>query len=173
VIRPEFRNNLENQQKVLVTLWFAFLVIILFFLWIPQLLPELLPIFIDYPSVGSVRTVLWLFAVGEIGFLFWWEKRFLSREAIFQRPSFRFFPNMVKGHQTPEEEKLGRILSNYLLGKVLGFAISESIAIYGLVLAYIDSFPWDQYLLSLISVLLLVYFYPSRSFFDSLIREVG
>jgi hypothetical protein len=54
----------------------------------------------------------------------------------------------------------------------VAFAIAESIGIYGLILALIAGYLWDQYLLSLISGLLLISVYPSRGFFEELVREV-
>jgi len=54
---------------------------------------------------------------------------------------------------------------------IIAFSLSEMIAIFGLVLALIGNYRSDQQVFSLISACLLVYFYPSRTFFDELIAE--
>lgn len=65
-----------------------------------------------------------------------------------------------------------QVASNYVAKKIVAFAFAEAIAIYGFVLAFIGQYMWDQYLMTLISGLWLVYLYPSGNFFEELAREL-
>jgi hypothetical protein len=52
------------------------------------------------------------------------------------------------------------------------FAIIEAIAVYGLVLAIVGRYLLDQYLLSALSLVLLVLEYPTERFLVGLVQEV-
>ena len=76
----------------------------------------------------------------------------------------------LKG-DTPMEKNAARLVSYYRSRMILAFSLSEMIAFFGLVLALMGDYASDQQVLSLVSACLLVYFYPSRAFFDDLINE--
>lgn len=172
MIRPEFRKQLVDQQKVLLLVWAGFIGATALYLWIPQWLVEQSQPLGNYPLAGTIRHLLWLFALLEVGFLFWWNKSFLSKEAILRKyRKTKWVPRLIRGAQSPSEESVGRGMSYYLAGKIVAFAIAESLAVYGLFLAYTARYFGDQYILSFICVLLLLYFYPSRSFMTELMRE--
>ena len=69
------------------------------------------------------------------------------------------------------EKNATRLVSFYRTRMIFAFALSEVIAIFGLVLGLIGGHRSDQQGLSLLSACLLVYLFPSRSFFDDLIAE--
>lgn len=173
MIRPEFRRELQNQQKVLILVWTGLLVATAFYLWLPRLLLDQSQSLGDYPFARTIRQTLWLIVVIEVGFLFWWKKRFLSKQAIVRRAGeSRWIPMVVRGHQTPAEERAARAISWYIGGRVTGFAIAESLAVYGVFLAIIGGYFWDQYVLTTLCLLFLIYFYPSKSFITELLKEV-
>lgn len=172
MIRLEFRKELENQQKVLLIVWTGFIVATVLYLSIPQFLPDLSQSLGGYPLAGTIRQGLWIIVLIEVGFLFWWNKKVLTKEAIGRNSrEARWMPNLVRGHQNRLEEEAARTLSFYVIGKIIAFAVAESLAIYGLFLAYSGRYFWDQYILSSICLLLLIYLYPRRSFLIGLITE--
>lgn len=174
MIRAPFRAELEKQQTVLVLVWVAFLVAVLMFLWIPRLLREQSQVPESGVAVEIIRQILWVLGLIEIGFLVWWKRYFLRKRTILRRAEkTAFFPSLVRGHETPEEERAGRVVSHYLVGKVASFAIAEALAINGFVLAWSGSYFWDQYILSFVSVLFLLYLYPSESFLVDILNLAG
>ncbi|MGI0025603.1 MAG: hypothetical protein ACREA4_10735 [Nitrososphaera sp.] len=153
--------------------WAAFLVATAFYLWIPQLLIEQLRFPERQPLAGTIRLVLWTIVLIQLGFLIWWKRKYLTRDAILRRAGeIRWMPMLVRGHRSPAEETAARVISWYLSGKIVAFAIAESFAIYGAFLAYIGRYFGDQYFLSLVCVLLLAYLYPRRSFMTELLGEL-
>lgn len=172
MIRPEFRKQLENQQNVLLLVWSGLIVATILYLSIPYFLHGLSQSLGDYPLTGMVRQGLWVIALIQTGFLFWWDKHFLTREAVLRSSrEARWMPNLVRGHQNRLEREAARTLSWYLIGKIVAFATAESVAIYGLLLAYKGRYFWDQYILTSICILLLCYLYPRRSFLIGLLAE--
>jgi hypothetical protein len=62
------------------------------------------------------------------------------------------------------------VVSTYITRKVVIFAIVEALAVYGFVLAFLGRFVSDQYLLSTLSLVLLVIEFPSETTLDALLR---
>jgi hypothetical protein len=152
--------------------WAAFLVATAFYIWIPQLLIEQLRFPERQPLAGTIRWVLWTTVLIQVGFLFWWKKQYLTRDAILRRAKeIRWIPMLVRGHRGPAEETAARVIAWYVSGKIVAFAVAEAVAIYGLYLAYVGQYFQDQYILSLICVALLIYLYPSRAFLVKLLQE--
>ncbi len=156
MIPPEARRPLEIQQKVLVVIWIAFVLSVVLYLLIPEIvLPGALP-----PARGllvdSVRGVLWAVAFVAVGFLFWWRRRYLDAGSLLKRL---------------QSEPMGLVFSYYLRGKVVAWAVAESIALLGFVLSFVGGYVWDQYLLSGVSAALLIMEFPSRAFLDGLVKE--
>ena len=173
MIRPEFRKELEDQQKVLCLVWAAFLVATAFYLWIPQLLIEQLRFPERQPLAETTRLILWTIVLTQVGFLLWWKRQYLTRDAILRRArEIRWMPMLVRGHRSPAEETAARVIAWYLSGKIVAFAVAEAIAIYGLYLAYVGQYFQDQYILSLICVVLLIYSYPSKAFLGELLQQI-
>src|SRR5262249_54298426 len=70
------------------------------------------------------------------------------------------------------EERAAAVVSTFVTRKVVIFAIIEAIAVYGLVLAIVGRYLLDQYLLSALSLVLLVLEYPTERFLVGLVQDV-
>jgi hypothetical protein len=120
---------------------------------------------------AGFRAILWLVVSGEIVFLLWLKKILITREAIFQRAQkMKLLPSIVKGGHSIKEVAIEAAVSFYFFGSLLAFAVIESIALFGFLLAYLGAFYLDHYLLTFVSLLFLIVFYPSRSFFAHLVE---
>lgn len=171
MIRPEFKNELLAQQKTLRKIWFAFADAILIFLAMRYLLPP--PSNPEY-SAETVRTGLWLVAIVEVAVLAWWKKRYLSKESLFREAAknrrLKRLPG-ISQPQSPLEDGAANVISWFWTAKLVAFAFAESLALYGLVLAFLGRYFADQYVLSFISGLLLVQEFPSADAFEGLLKE--
>lgn len=156
MIPPEIQRSLEVQQKVLVVIWVAFILCLIIYLLIPEIVfSEALPppgnLFFD-----SIRGVLWAVAFVAVGLLSWWRKRYLDRGFLLKRL---------------QTDSIGLVFSYYLGRKIVAFALAESVALLGFVLAFVGRYVWDQYLLSVVSAVLLIVEFPSRLFLEELVKE--
>jgi hypothetical protein len=70
------------------------------------------------------------------------------------------------------EERAAYVVSTYVTRKVVLFAIIEAIAVYGFVLAILGRFVSDLYVLSTLSVMLLVIEFPSEKSLTELLGAV-
>jgi hypothetical protein len=70
------------------------------------------------------------------------------------------------------EECAAYVVSTYVTRKVVLFAIIEAIAVYGFVLAILGRFVSDLYVLSTLSVMLLVIEFPSEKSLTELLGAV-
>ena len=150
------QKRLENQQRVLVFIWLGFISSLFVYLLLPALVLSNQPTNADLP-LDFLRNVFWVAMLINLGVLLWWRGRYLSKETILQE--------LVQGDGLTA-------VSNFLTRKIVGFAIAESIAIQGLVLVLLGRYLWDQYIFTGISGALLIQLYPSRSFFEELLREL-
>lgn len=155
MMTPESQRALEDRRRLLVLIWAGFLACLLVYLVLPWFV-AFSEVFLDGGSFPGVsRTGLWAVAFLIVGFLWWWDERWLTREALLNHDRFTW----------------GTLASNYAAKKIVGFALAEAVAIYGLLLALIGQYLWDQLLLSGVSGALLIRLYPSRAFFDQLVRD--
>jgi len=172
IIRPQFRNELVNQHRPVVVIWTAFMIAIFLYLLIAQLILGNPKFSGAYSFSETARKILWLLTFVDVGYFVWWKKRFLTREAILGEARKFKLLQALGGHKTPLEEHAAKIVSSYITGKIVGFALIEAVAVYGLVLALIGRYLWDQYLLSAASAALLLRELPSKAFLEELIRDV-
>jgi hypothetical protein len=70
------------------------------------------------------------------------------------------------------EERAAYVVSTYVTRRVVLFAIIEAIAVYGFVVAIIGRFESDLYLLSTLSLILLVIEFPSEKSLAALVRSI-
>ena len=68
------------------------------------------------------------------------------------------------------EQRAAYVVSTFVTRKVVIFAIIEAVAVYGFVLALVGRFVQDLYLLSALSLVLLVVEFPSQKSLDTMIR---
>lgn len=164
---------IEKEQKILVIVWGAFLGATGVYLWLPNLLPEQGQALRE-PSISRIiRAVVWAVVVIEVGFLIWWKKHFLTKEGILGMiGKVGFGVSLVREHRGSSEERAVKALSQYRVGKVVAFAIAESFALYGSVLAYAGRYVWDQYMLVALCITVLLYLYPSKASLNELMKEV-
>jgi hypothetical protein len=123
----------------------------------------LLPWFISGREITTgepyrgVRVIFWLVAAIQVGVLFWWTRRFVGKEAVL---------NAVRGTALDP-------LTYYMGRKIAAIGIAQSVAVYGLVLALVGRYFTDQYMLTALSVALLIRHYPASETFDELERGAG
>ena len=120
----------------------------------------------------AVRIALWLLSVALLGVLVWWRKHFLTKEAVLTPRAKVPTAVLLPGYESPVEQRSTEVITFYFTMKLVTFALAESVAIFGFVLAFIGGYLWDQYLLSLLSGILLLYQFPSKAFVEELIRDV-
>ncbi len=172
MIRPEFRTTLESQHKVLVTLWAIFVTAIFLYLWIVAVVLPNRKLIAGPAASEAVKMVLWLLTFFDLGSLVWWKKRFLTKEAILGASKNFKLLQALQGHKSPLEEQAAGVVSSYVTGKIVAFAMAEAVAIYGFALALFGRYLWHQYLLSVASGLLLLLEFPSKPFFEELLKDV-
>lgn len=170
MLSKEFTEILYNQHRSLVIVWVALLISLGIFLFIPDLDFKHLPRPETYPHADDIRKILSVMVLITVAFLLLAKSRLNTVEAIFRGSREPTREKSEKG-ETPVEKGAARVVSYYCSRMAVSFALAETIAIYGLVLALIGPYKWEQQILSLISGVLLVYFFPSRIFFDDLITE--
>jgi hypothetical protein len=169
MIRPEFRKKLERQHTILLLVWAAFVHAVFLYLWMTNFMLSRSSV---YGLSEAVRVALWLISVIEIGLLFFWKSLYLNKQAILSRALKAPVTSSLAGYESPQEQRAAEVVSSYFLSKLTALALAEAVAISGFVLAFIGGYLWDQYVLSLLSGVLLLLQFPSKDFLEELTREV-
>jgi len=172
MIRPEYREALESQHKVLVILWFVFLAGIVLYLWISQRFLTERPSAAEGFFAQASATVLWALAFADVATLVWWRRRFLSRQAILGRVRQYKILQSLQQHNTEAEEQAAGVVSAYVTGKIVVFALVEAVAIYGFALAFVNRDFSSQFILSAAAAALLLFEFPAKRFLAELLRGV-
>lgn len=172
MIRPEFKKTLLDQQGAALILWSFFTLSIFLYLAIAQFVVGNRGAADGSSFYVTVRIVLWLLVLVDLGTLIWWKKQYLAREALLDDSKKTKMLRVLEAHKNPHEERAASVVSTYVTRKIVVFAIIEAIAVYGLVLALVGRYFSDQYLLSALSVVLLVVDFPSKSSLEGLVNEV-
>jgi hypothetical protein len=172
MIRPEFRKILMDQRGAAVILWSFFVISLPIYIVIARTI-------LGNPDVGSnptiaepARIIFWLLTLIDLGYYAYWKKRSMSAQAILQSGKTTKLFRALEEFQGAQEERAAYVVSTYVTRKVVVFAIIEAIAVYGFVLAFLGRYVADQYLLSTISLILLILEFPSQSSFEDLLRTV-
>ncbi|HKY09728.1 MAG TPA: hypothetical protein VJQ55_15875 [Candidatus Binatia bacterium] len=172
MIRPEFRKILMDQRGAAVILWSFFVISIPIYIVIARSI-------LGNPNVGSnpaiaepARLIFWLLTLIDLGYYAYWKRRNMSAAAILGSAKATKLFRALEEFQGPQEERAAYVISTYVTRKVVVFAIIEAIAVYGFVLAFLGRYVSDQYLLSTISLILLVVEFPSAKSLDSLLKAV-
>ena len=169
-LSAKFREFLYRQHRFLVVNWMMFFIALGFYLLMPEIAAEYLPAPVDYPYTEQIRSALWVIAIVTAAFLVWVKSRLHTIRAMFQDSRRPMEIRSLRG-DTPGEKNAARLVVFYRSRMIVAFTLAEMIAIFGLVLALIGNYTSDQQGLSLLSACLLVYFYPSKTFFEELINE--
>ncbi|HKY10207.1 MAG TPA: hypothetical protein VJQ55_18305 [Candidatus Binatia bacterium] len=172
MIRAEFRKILMDQRGAAVILWSFFVISIPIYIVIARSI-------LGNPDVGSnpaiaepARVIFWLLTLIDLGYYAYWKKRNMSAQAILRSGKATKLFRALEEFQGHEEERAAYLISTYVTRKVVVFAIIEAIAVYGFVLAFLGRYVSDQYLLSTISLMLLVVEFPSAKSLESLLEAV-
>ncbi|HEX9788440.1 MAG TPA: hypothetical protein VGB09_10465 [Candidatus Binatia bacterium] len=170
MIRPEFRKILLDQRGAAVILWSFFVISIPIYIVIARNYlgdsnTAARPSFAD-----PARIFLWLLALVDLGYYAYWKKRHFTPDAILESAKKTKLFRALAEYKGEVEERAAFAVSTYVTRKVVVFAIIEAIAVYGFVLALIGRFMSDQYLLSALSVALLVIEFPSEKSFNTVLQ---
>lgn len=171
MIRPEFKKTLLEQQGVTVVLWSLFIVFIIMYIAIAQFVLQNPKFAGGFAFAPAARAALWTLVLVDLYYLWRWKTRYLTRGAIMDDSKRSKLLRALEGHKTPTEERAAIAVSTYVTKKIVAFAIVEAIAVYGLVLALIGPFLWDQYLFSAVSGALLMIEFPSKGALEELVKE--
>jgi hypothetical protein len=171
MIRPDFRKVLLDQRGAAVILWSFFTISIPIYLVIARHL-------LTNPNVGTnqsiaepARSIFWLLTLVDLGYYSYWRKRNLAQAAILRDARKTKLFRALEEFQGSTEEQAAYSVATYVTRKVVIFAIIEAIAVYGFVLAFLGRFVNDQYLLSLLSLILLALEFPSARAVERLVQE--
>jgi len=135
----ELRKTMETQRRTLLVLWISFLpAMVIYLILATFVIPP------PHDSSGVLRAILWILALSEVGLLYWWKGKYLTKKSFFA------------GLRQPNPAVL------YLKNYIIAFAIAESVAIWGLVLAMVGGYRSDQYALTFLSAFLLIQVYPPK-----------
>jgi hypothetical protein len=133
-------------------------------------------LFVTTPVAGgtsftdTLRILVWLLTLVDLGYYFYWKKQNLtSRSIVASAKSTKLF-RAVADFKGNSEERAAFAVSAYVTRKVVVFAIIEAIAVYGFVLAFVGGFFADQYFLCGLSLVLLALEFPSERSLDAIVK---
>jgi hypothetical protein len=172
MIRPEFRKLLMDQRGAAVILWSFFMISIVIYIVIAQNVLANPKYAQGLSFAETARIVLWFLVLIDLGYYFFWKKRYLAPQAILHNSQKTKLFRALQESKGSVEKRAAAVVSTFVTRKVVIFAIIEAIAVYGLVLAIVGRYLLDQYLLSALSLALLALEYPTERFLEKLVREV-
>jgi len=172
MIRPEFRKLLMDQRGAAVILWSFFTMFIAIYIFIAHHV-------LANPKYGqgvsfaeTARIILWVLVLVDLGYYFYWKQHYLAPGAILHNSQKTKLLRALQDYKGTLEERAATVVSTYVTRKIVLFAIIEAIAVYGLVLALVGRYFTDLYLLSALSIVLLVLEFPKERPLENLVREV-
>lgn len=172
MIRPEFRTTLLDQRGAAVILWSLFTAALALYLLIARNVLDNPKYAAGLSFAESARIMLWILAVIDLVYLFVWKKRYLTREALLARDKQSKLLRALEEHKGPVEERAASVVSTFVTRKIVVFALIEALAVYGLVIAIVGGYRVDQYLLSALTLVLMVIEFPSQKFLADLLQNV-
>ena len=170
MLSSDFKNRLGRSHLFLLALWGALLALCAAAALLPASAFEHLPPLAEsYRYLDGLDELIWAVGIGTAALLVWSRSRFYSVDQVFdasRRP--REVP--VIG-DSAAEMAASRLVHFYRSRMINAFALAASLALYGLLLAVIEAEDYQWRLFCVTAVAMLVLFYPSRIFFDALIKE--
>ena len=124
-MKPEdLKRRIYHQRRVLVVVWASMMAALMIYLLIPWIIAPEKPLF----SSGAflVRPIFWSLVLVEVLFLKWWTRSYLKPRTLPLDP--------------PSEAQIQVAISDTMTRGIIAFAIAESIAIFGFILALIGRF---------------------------------
>ena len=172
MIRPEFRKVLLDQRGAAVILWSCFVISIPIYIVIVRSVLSDPDIGVHGSFAHTVRAVIWLLALVDLGYYVYWRQRNLTAQAILRDAGSSKLFRALEEFRGVAEERAARVVSTYVTRKVVIFAIVEAVAVYGLISAILGRYVFDQYFLSAISLVLLVVEFPYERVSANLLQLV-
>jgi hypothetical protein len=172
MIRPDFIKLLMDQRGAAVILWSFFMISIVIYIVIAQNVLANPKYARGLAFAETARIVLWFLVLVDLGYYFFWKSRYLAPQAILHNSQKTKLFRALQEYRGPVEERAAGVVSTFVTRKVVIFAIIEAIAVYGLVLAIIGRYLFDQYLLSALSLILLTLEFPTQRFLESLLQQI-
>ncbi|HEY2989812.1 MAG TPA: hypothetical protein VGL11_18975 [Candidatus Binatia bacterium] len=169
-LAPEFKKILDRARVLMLVLWVGFFASIVFLLFLPESFFRGHPVSKAYPYLTELENITWLLALAFALLLLWAKQRFYTVDAIF-RAATRSWLLTDLGGETPTEKGAARLIYFYRFRMTRALVLSALIGVCGLLLSAMNPPGWEGRLFYLTSGALLVFFYPSKAFFDSLIKE--
>lgn len=169
MLAPEFKARLGKAQLFLLVVWAVLLAASVIAALLPAELLRHLPIGENNPYLDALDEIVWGLAIVTALLLVWTRSRFYSVEQVFQA-SLRPREVPVIG-ESAAEMAASRLVYFYRVKMLYALGLGGSLTMYGLFLALIDPNDFQWRIFCVTAVALLVLFYPSRSFFDDLMKE--
>src|SRR5690242_15098780 len=169
MIRPEFRKILLDQRGAAVILWSCFFICVPIYIVIARNVLGDSRLGVNPAFAKPARIVLWLLALIDVGYYFYWRRRNFSFDAILRSARETKLLRALEEFNGAVEERAAYVISTYVTRKVVIFAIIEAIAVYGLVLALVGRFVYDFYLLCALTLVLLAVEFPFASSLTALV----
>jgi hypothetical protein len=171
MIRPEFKATLLEQRGAAVILWSCFTIAVVLYIVIARSILGNPRFSRGLSFADSARMVLWILTLIDIGYYVYWKKKRLSDEAVLTEEPSKLL-RAVEEYRGDTERRAAEVVSTYVTRKIVLFAIIEAIAVYGIVLAIVGGFVMDQYVLSAVSLILLVLEFPSETPLARLVQRI-
>lgn len=169
MLSPEFKDRLAHSHVFLLALWGVLLALCAVAAMLPARLFEHAPFTESYPYLDDLDEIIWGIGIGTAALLLWSRSRFYSVEQVFDA-SLRPREIPVIG-ESPAEMAASRLVHFYRSRMINAFALAASLALYGVLLAVVEADDYQWRLFCITAVAMLVLFYPSRVFFDALLKE--
>jgi hypothetical protein len=172
MIRSEYRETLMDQRGAAVILWSAFTIFIVIYIVIAENVLANPKYARGLWFAEAARMVIWGLAAIDLGYYVFWRQRNFTPAAIAAGSSKTKMLRALDSYDGLHEKEAALTVSTYITRKVVLFAIIEALAVYGLVLAIVGRYFTDQYVLSALSLMLLIIEFPTARSLDTVIRAV-
>src|ERR1043166_7590277 len=169
MLAPEFKARLARAQLFLVAFWGVLLAASIVAALLPSGIFRNIPIPPDHPYLDALDEIVWALAIATALLLVWTRSRFYGIEQVFDA-SRRPREVSVIG-ESPTEMAASRLVYFYRVKMLYALALGASLTFYGLFLGLIDPDDFQWRIFCATAAALLMLFYPSRTFFDELIKE--
>ncbi len=169
MIRREFRETLEAQHGVLLALWVIFACGILIYIAVAQTFLAGKQLAISDAFAQTAKMFLWFLTFVDMATLVWWKRRFFNKQAILAGVKRYKVLQALQEHKGESEQRAAVLVSSYVTGKIVAFALAEAVAIYGFALVLTSHYFLGQYILSVASGVLLLLEFPSRRLLTDLV----
>jgi hypothetical protein len=120
----------------------------------------------------TARIFLWILVFVDIGYLIWWKARYLTPAALLDKNKQSKLLHAIEGYEGPLEQIAASVVSTFITRRIALYAIIEALAVYGLVLAVVGRYLTDQYLLSALSLILLIIEFPTEKSLETCLRQM-